>query len=301
MRHQRTIKRKVTTKGIGLHSGKETELKLTPASEDTGIVFTRYDKDRGRSSCMNAFVSTVSDTRLSTNLACNNIEVRTVEHLLAALSGLGIDNVYIELTGPEVPILDGSALDFTALIIRAGIEKQSRRVSCIRITKPISISDDYSSISVYPYEGRKITCSIEYDHPLIRHESMSIDITEENFVKEIAPAKTFGFLKEVEILRAHGLARGGTLHNSIVLDEGDIINKNIVTFEDEFVRHKILDIVGDSSLLGMPIYGHIVAYRPGHTMNVRFLKEILDHLDSWEIITETEKTPSSYQNALVGV
>lgn len=296
MRYQRTIKREVTTKGIGLHSGIDAVLKLVPAPEDTGVVFVRKDSELAR---MSAFVNAVSDTRLSTNLTYNTVEARTVEHLLATLSGLGIDNVFIELDGPEVPILDGSALEYVAMITRAGIEKQSRRVSCVRITKPISVSERHSHITIFPYEGRKITCSIDYDHPLIKHQTMSIDITEENFVREIASAKTYGFLREVEFLRARGLARGGTLYNSIVLDEEGIINKNIVTFKDEFVRHKILDIVGDSSLLGMPIYGHIVAHRAGHSINIKFLNEILNNLDLWEILTE--KAPLSYQNSLVSV
>ena len=286
MRYQRTIKRIVSTKGVGLHSGGEVNMKIVPAPEDTGVVFIRRDIGcKG----MSANISSVVDTRLSTNLRSNGIEVKTVEHLLASLSGLGLDNIYVELDGPEVPIMDGSALLFIDMIIEAGIEIQSKKIPYLKITKPIIIKNGSSHIGIFPYEGRRVSCSIQYDHPMLGFQSMGIDITEENFVQEIAPAKTFGFLKDVEMMRANGLAIGGSLENAIVLDEDGIINTNMVTFTDEFVRHKILDIMGDLSIVGIPIYGHIVADRPGHSANIRLVEEIYRNMDSWEILTEPER------------
>lgn len=286
MRYQRTIKRIVSTKGVGLHSGRKVTMKLVPAPENTGVVFIRRDLGcKG----MNVNISSVVDTRLSTNLRSNRVEVKTVEHLLASLSGLGLDNIYIELDGPEVPIMDGSALMFIDMIIEAGIEIQSKKVPYLRITKPIIIKNRSSHIGIFPYEGRRVSCSIYYEHPELGLQSMGIDINEENFVQEIAPAKTFGFLKDVEMMHANGLAIGGSLENAIVLDEDGIINSNMVTFTDEFVRHKILDIIGDISIVGIPIYGHIVADRPGHSANIRLVEEIYRNIDCWEILTGPER------------
>lgn len=286
MRYQRTIRNMVSTKGIGLHTGCNVRLKLIPAPENTGIVFTRKDLNY---ESVKGTLNFVSDTSFSTNIKRNGASVKTVEHLMAALASLGIDNLFVELDGPEVPALDGSAVKFVDLILAGGIKRQSKKAPCLKITKPIVVEEGHSRIQAFPYQGMKITCSIGFNHPVVKKQSMEIDIHEESFTSEIAPAKTFGFLKDVERLRANGLAQGGTLENSIVLDDTRIINRKSLTFEDEFVRHKILDMVGDLSMLGMPIHAHFVADKPGHTSNNKMLKEILLRKDAWELVTEPVK------------
>ena len=283
MRYQNTFKSEVLIRGIGLHSGRTINMRLKPAPRDTGIVFVRKDK---KSVEVNASVNSVADTTFATNLAFDGARVGTVEHLLSALAGLNIDNLCVELDGPEVPIMDGSALYFTHKILEVGIAKQAKKVSCIRILKPIVITEGHCQIAVVPYEGTKISCSVNYNHPLFEEQKLSIDVTGTNFIKEIAPARTFGFLRDVRMLRLNGLAKGGSLDNAIVVGENGVLNKGELRFKDEFVRHKILDIIGDFSLLGYPVYGHIIAHRPGHSLNVKFLRKLLLSADSWEIISD---------------
>jgi UDP-3-O-[3-hydroxymyristoyl] N-acetylglucosamine deacetylase len=285
MRYKNTLVKEVLIKGVGLHTGRSVNMRLRPASRNTGVVFIRTDIDNVE---IKAKVSYVADTTFATNLAFNGARVGTVEHLLSALAGLHIDNVYIELDGPEVPIMDGSAFYFTQKILEAGIAKQAERVSCIRILKPIMIKEGPSQIGILPYEGTKVTCSVSYNHPLFAEQKLSIDLTGANYIKEIAPARTFGFLKDVKKLRTRGLARGGSLDNAIIVGENGVLNKGVLRYRDEFVRHKILDTLGDISLLGYPVYGHIIAHRPGHSLNIKFLKKILLSTDSWEFIS----TPS---------
>lgn len=283
MRYQNTFKSEVLIRGIGLHSGRTINMRLKPAPRDTGIVFVRKDK---KSVEVSASVNSVADTTFATNLAFDGARVGTVEHLLSALAGLNIDNLCVELDGPEVPIMDGSALYFTHKILEVGIAKQAKKVSCIRILKPIVITEGHCQIAVVPYEGTKISCSVNYNHPLFEEQKLSIDVTGTNFIKEIAPARTFGFLRDVRMLRLNGLAKGGSLDNAIVVGENGVLNKGELRFKDEFVRHKILDTIGDFSLLGYPVYGHIIAHRPGHSLNVKFLRKLLLSADSWEIISD---------------
>ena len=290
MRYQNTFKSEVLIRGIGLHSGRTINMRLKPAPRDTGIVFVRKDK---KSVEVNASVNSVADTTFATYLAFDGARVGTVEHLLSALAGLNIDNLRVELDGPEVPIMDGSALYFTHKILEVGIAKQAKKVSCIRILKPIVITEGHCQIAVVPYEGTKISCSVNYNHPLFEEQKLSIDVTGTNFIKEIAPARTFGFLRDVRMLRLNGFAKGGSLDNAIVVGENGVLNKGELRFKDEFVRHKILDIIGDFSLLGYPVYGHIIAHRPGHSLNVKFLRKLLLSADSWEIISDPVMMESS--------
>ena len=284
MRFQNTLRQEVIIRGTGLHTGREINVILKPAPRDTGIVFIRTDKgNRG----IKANVRSVSDTTFATTLAADGVRVGTVEHLLSALSGLNIDNAYIELDGPEVPIMDGSAMPFVNMITKAGTAKQAKRVSCLRILEPIVVIEGGCQIAVTPYEGTRITHRVSYTHPAFGEQRMGIDITGTNFINELAPARTFGFLRDVEMLRARGLARGGSLENAIVLGDKEVINKGKLRFRDEFVGHKILDVVGDISLLGMPLYGHIIANKSGHTLSIKLLKKILLSRRSWEIISET--------------
>src|SRR4030065_1037750 len=283
MRYQNTFKSEMLIRGIGLHSGRTINMRLKPAPRDTGIVFVRKDK---KSVEVNASVKSVADTTFATNLAFGGARVGTVEHLLSALAGLNIDNLCVELDGPEVPIMDGSALYFTHKILEVGIARQAKKVSCIRILKPIVITEGHCQIAVVPYEGTKISCSVNYNHPLFEEQKLSIDVTGTNFIKEIAPARTFGFLRDVRMLRLNGLAKGGSLDNAIVVGENGVLNKGELIFKDEFVMHKMLDTIGDFSLLGYPVYGHIIAHRPGHSLNVKFLRKLLLSADSWEIISD---------------
>jgi len=288
MRLQNTLKKEITIKGKGLHTGRDIKMRLRPAPGDAGIIFIRTDKGGIE---IKASVSSVADTAFATTLASNGVKIGTVEHLLSAFAGLNIDNVYVELDGPEVPIMDGSALPFVSMIIEAGLTKQAKTVSCIRILELQVVTEGPCQIAVAPYEGTRITYRIHYTHPAFGEQKMGIDITGSNFIDELAPARTFGFLRDVEMLRARGLAKGGSLENAIVVGEDEVINKGELRFKDEFVRHKILDAVGDFSLLGLPIYGHIIADKSGHTLNIRLLKKILLCRDSWEIVSESVVTP----------
>jgi UDP-3-O-[3-hydroxymyristoyl] N-acetylglucosamine deacetylase len=283
MRYQNTLKEEVCLSGVGLHTGRVINMRLKPASRDTGIVFIRTDKEEAE---IKAGVEFVSDTTFATNLAFNGVRIGTVEHLLSALSGLHIDNLYVEIDGPEVPIMDGSAFYFAKKILDDGIiAKQAKRVAVMKIIKPIVITEGMRQIGVFPYDGTRITSSVNYNHPAFMEQKFSIDITKTSFVNEIAPARTFGFLKDVKMLRAKGLARGGSLDNAIVVGDRGVLNKGALRFQNEFVRHKILDIIGDFSLLKQTIYGHIIANRTGHTLNIKLLRKILMYKDCWETLS----------------
>ncbi|OGW38533.1 MAG: UDP-3-O-[3-hydroxymyristoyl] N-acetylglucosamine deacetylase [Nitrospirae bacterium RBG_13_39_12] len=287
MRLQRTLKQEVSFEGIGLHSGQYSKVRLKPAPRDTGIIFIRTDKGV----TIKASVNSVTDTAFSTTLGYNGAKIRTVEHILATLAGLGIDNLFIEINGPEIPILDGSSTELTSLIIKNGIAKQSKKRPYLIIANPISLTDGNAEIVALPYNGRKITYVIHFNHHLLGIQKLSLDLNEENFAIEIAPARTFGFLKDVEYLRANGFAKGGSFDNAIILGESGILNSSGLRFKDEFVRHKILDLIGDLSLIGFPIYGHIIANKSGHSTNLKFLKKLLSHPDCWELVSETSHQP----------
>jgi UDP-3-O-[3-hydroxymyristoyl] N-acetylglucosamine deacetylase len=281
MNSQRTLRRPVSCTGIGLHSGNKVTLSLKPAPADYGIRFQRSDLGGLE---IPATVTHLGGIRLATGLTREAVSVETVEHLLAALTALGIDNVIVELNTPEVPIMDGSAAPFVYLILNeAGVKRLPAPKKFLKVLRPISLSQGDKRIALYPSDHFKVTYSISFDHPLIRHQSRTMKITDDTFVEEIAPARTFGFLKEVEMLRQKGLALGGSLDNAIVLGETGVLN-NALRFEDEFVRHKILDVIGDLSLVGYPVIGHLVAHRGGHALHTAFAARILEEVDAWRIV-----------------
>lgn len=283
MRLQRTLRQEVAFSGTGLHTGRPAAVKLRPAPRDTGIVFYRLDK----MAVIRANARAVTDTAYATSIGNGNTKIRTVEHLLAALAGIGIDNVIIEITGPEIPIMDGSSTELVGIILKAGIAKQGKKMPYLKINKPIVMHDDYSEIAVFPYEGRKITFSIHFKHHFLGEQNFSIDLSEETFIKDIAPARTFGFLKDIQRMTEQGLAKGGSLDNAIILGDKGVLNSSGLRYENEFVRHKILDCIGDLSLIGFPIYGHIMARKAGHSTNIKFVNKIISSSDHWEIITES--------------
>jgi UDP-3-O-[3-hydroxymyristoyl] N-acetylglucosamine deacetylase len=280
MSAQRTLRRTVSCTGIGLHSGNKVTLSLKPAPADHGIRFQRSDLG---GLDIPATVTHLGGIQYQTGLTREAVSVETVEHLLAALTALGIDNVIVELTHPEVPIMDGSASPFVYLINEAGIKRLSTPRRYLKVLRPIALTQGDKRIALYPSEHFKVTYSISFDHPLLRHQTRTMRITEETFVEEIAPARTFGFLKEVEMLRQRGLALGGSLDNAIVLGETGVLN-NALRFEDEFVRHKILDVIGDLSLVGYPVIGHLVAHRGGHALHTAFAARILEEQDAWRLV-----------------
>lgn len=276
---QKTLRNEVGFEGIGLHTGRYAKVRLKPSSRDTGIVFVRTD----RQVAIKASVDSVTDTAFSTSIGFNGVKIRTVEHLLAAIAGLGIDNLIIEVNGPEIPILDGSSIELTSILIKGGIAKQSKSKPRIKILKPLVLTDGLAEIAVFPYDGKRITYKIHFNHDLLGEQKLSIELNKENFLVQIAPARTFGFLKDVEYLKANGFAKGGSFDNAIVLGEKSVLNSSGLRYKDEFVRHKILDLIGDLSLVGLPIYGHIIANKSGHTTHLKFLKKLLSHPDSWQL------------------
>src|SRR6059058_1726225 len=283
MNSQRTLRRPVSCSGIGLHSGNKVTLSLKPAPADYGIRFQRADLGGLE---VPATVTHLGGIQYQTGLTREAVSVETVEHLLAALTALGIDNVIVELNSPEVPIMDGSAAPFIYLINEAGMKRLQTARKYLKIVRPIAISRGDKRIALYPSDHFKVTYSISYDHPLLRHQSRTLRITEESFVEEIAPARTFTFLKDVEMLRQNGLALGGSLENAVVLGETPVLN-NPLRFEDEFVRHKILDVIGDLTLVGHPVIGHLVAHRGGHALHTAFAAKILEETDAWRLVDAT--------------
>src|SRR5436189_2533389 len=280
MNAQRTLRRPISCAGIGLHSGKKVTLSLKPAPSDFGIRFRRADLGGVE---VAANIGHLGAINLATGLTCDTVNVSTVEHLLAALVSMGVDNVIVELNSPEVPIMDGSAAPFIYLIHEAGVKRLQTPRKYLKIIRPIAISRGDKRIALYPSDHFKVTYSISYDHPLLRHQSRTLRITEESFVEEVAPARTFTFLKDVEMLRQNGLALGGSLDNAIVLGETGVLN-NALRFEDEFVRHKILDAVGDLALVGYPVIGHLVAHRAGHALHTEFAAKMLEETQSWRLV-----------------
>jgi UDP-3-O-[3-hydroxymyristoyl] N-acetylglucosamine deacetylase len=266
--------------GIGLHSGRKVTLSLKPAPADSGIRFRR--SDLGGLEVL-AQVKHVGGINYATGLAQDAVKVDTVEHLLAALVSLGIDNVIVELNSPEVPIMDGSASPFVYLIHEAGVRQLGSPRRYLKVLKPLSLSRHDKRIAVFPSEHFKVTYTIAYDHPLLHHQTRTIQVTEESFVEDIAPARTFTFLNEVEMLRQQGLALGGSLENAVVVGDTGVLN-NSLRFEDEFVRHKILDVIGDMGLIGYPIVGHLVAHRGGHALHTAFAAHVLEETDAWALV-----------------
>lgn len=286
--NQRTLQLKTSVEGIGLHSGKPARVTLCPAPVDSGVVFVRTDLPHPVE--LPARAEFVVDTTLSTTIGRDGARVATVEHLLAALYGLGLDNVRVEVDGPEVPILDGSAEPFVRLIEQAGIREQKapRKVAVVR--RPVHLVEGDKELHLVPASTLQISCAIDFAHPLITDQRYSVEINSRTFSREIARARTFGFVKEVEYLRSRGLALGGSLENAIVIDDFHILNEDGLRFADEFVRHKILDAVGDLSLLGMPLVGHLTAHKTGHAMNHRLVQTLLEEPGLIEVVTTSDSS-----------
>ena len=280
---QRTIANPVKCSGIGVHSGKKVNLTIKPAPPNHGIKFIRTDL----LDCpvISAHFNMVVDTSLATVIGFEGFIVSTIEHLMASFAGLSIDNALVEIDGYEMPIMDGSAAPFTSLIKASGIKELDTPRYFFVIKEPIELKKDGKMVGVYPCSTYKITCTIEYDHPLINKQSYSVDVSDNVWESEISKARTFGFLHEYEYLKKYGLARGVTLENVIAIDDKDVINDSGLRYRDEFVRHKILDCIGDFSLLGMPILGHVVAEKSGHAFNHSFLKKVFAEKNSWETRT----------------
>jgi len=277
---QRSIRRQISCVGIGLHSGNKVNLTLKPAPADYGIRFRRTDLGDLE---VPATVHHLAGIQLATGLSRDEVSVETVEHLLAALVSMGVDNVVVELNSPEVPIMDGSAAPFIYLINEAGVKRLQTPRKYLKIVRPIAMSRGDKRIALFPSDHFKVTYSISYDHPLLRHQARTLRITEDSFVEQVAPARTFTFLKAVEMLRQSGLALGGSLENAVVLGETGVLN-NALRFEDEFVRHKILDAIGDLALVGYPVIGHLVAHRAGHALHTEFAAKILEETHAWRLI-----------------
>ena len=284
---QRTLRRSISCAGIGLHSGRKVTLSLKPAPADFGVRFRRIDLGGLE---IPATVSHLGGISYATGLTKEDGSVDTVEHLLAALVSTGVDNVIVELNTPEVPIMDGSASPFIYLLQEAGIKRLSAARRYLKVTRPIALSRGDKRIAVYPSDHFKVTYSISFDHPLLRHQARTLRITEDTFLEDIAPARTFCFLKEVEQLRQNGLALGGSLDNAIVIGDTGVLN-NALRFEDEFVRHKILDVIGDLALVGRPIIGHVVAHRGGHALHTAFAARILEETDAWRTVESPVEAP----------
>jgi UDP-3-O-[3-hydroxymyristoyl] N-acetylglucosamine deacetylase len=280
MSQQQTIRRSTSCAGIGLHSGRKVTLSLKPAPADFGVRFRRSDLDGFE---VPATVEHLGGINYATGLTRDAVRIDTVEHLMAALASLGIDNAIVELNSPEVPIMDGSAAPFIYLIQEAGVKPLAASRRFIKILKPIALSHGDKRIALYPSDHFKVTYSIAYDHPLLRQQSRTMRINESVFIDDIAPARTFTFLKEVEQLRQHGLALGGSLENAVVIGETGVLN-SALRFADEFVRHKILDAIGDLALLGHPVIGHLVAHRGGHGLHTAFAAQVMAERSSWALV-----------------
>lgn len=279
---QKTILRRTQVQGIGLHSGKPCSLTFVPAPTDTGVYFVRSDLS-GRPS-LKVHAENVSATGYATTLGGPEFSVATVEHCLSALSALRIDNLFIELDGPEIPITDGSAIEFLKALQKVGMVEQDQPRKYCSITKPIYFSEGDKQAYVLPYQGLRVSVTIDFPHPAIGKQKIDLDINEQSFTRDIALARTFGFAKEVEELQKRGLALGGGLHNAIGLNEFKILNPEGLRFPDEFVRHKALDALGDLVTLGMPLMGHVVLYKAGHDVMNKFVKHIIATTDSYRYI-----------------
>ncbi|MBT7446086.1 MAG: UDP-3-O-acyl-N-acetylglucosamine deacetylase [Methylococcales bacterium] len=296
MIRQRTLKNVIRATGVGLHTGKKVYLTLRPAAPDTGIVFRRVDLDEPQE--VHAGPDNVTDTRLSTTLGEGDASISTVEHLLSAFAGLGIDNAYVDLSAPEVPIMDGSAGPFVFLIQSAGIEEQNAAKRFIRIKKKVVVEEDDKWASFEPFDGFKVSFSIDFKHPAFSHKTQKamVDFSSTSFVKEVSRARTFGFMRDIEILRQNNLALGGSLDNAVVVDDYRVLNEDGLRYEDEFVKHKILDAIGDLYLLGHSLIGHFSGHKSGHALNNKLLKALLAEKSSWEEVTFTDasRAPISY-------
>ena len=301
MIRQRTLKNVIRATGVGLHTGEKVFLTLRPAAVNTGIVFRRVDLEPVVD--VKAILDNVSSTRMSTTLERDGVRISTVEHLMSAFAGLGVDNVFVDLTAAEVPIMDGSAGPFVFLIESAGIEEQKAPKQFIRIKQSVKVSDGDKWAKFDPYDGFKVDLTIDFDHPVVQssQQHASIDFSESSFTKDVSRARTFGFLDEVEALQEAGLARGGSLDNAIVMDAFHILNDDGLRYRDEFVKHKILDAVGDLYLLGHLLVGAFSAHKSGHSMNNGLLRRLLETDSAWEYVSfdDVDSAPVRYLQPLV--
>jgi len=282
---QRTLKNIIRATGVGLHTGEKIYLTLRPAPADTGIIFLRVDLQRAVE--IAARPGNVTDTRLSTTLEADGAKISTVEHLMSAFAGLGIDNAFVEVSAPEVPIMDGSAGPFVFLLQSAGIQEQNRPKQFIRIKKPLRIAEGDKWVKFEPFNGFKVSFAIDFEHPILRNSTQvaSVDFSTTSFVKDVSRARTFGFMEDLEALRSAGLAQGGSFDNAIVLDSFHILNDDGLRYKDEFVKHKVLDAIGDLYLLGHPLIGAFSAHKSGHALNNRLLRKLTADETAWELIS----------------
>jgi UDP-3-O-[3-hydroxymyristoyl] N-acetylglucosamine deacetylase len=294
---QRTLKRSLSCAGIGLHSGKKVTLSLKPAPAGSGIRFRRTDLGGVE---IPARVSHVGAVAYATQLRLGEARVETVEHLLAALASTRIDNAVIELNTPEVPIMDGSSAPFIYLVQEAGVRTLAEPRKYLKVTRPVTLTRGDKQIALFPSDHFKISYTIGFDHPLLRHQTRTMVVTEDSFIEDIAPARTFTFLKEVEMLRQNGLALGGSLDNAIVIGDTGVLNSSL-RFEDEFVRHKILDLVGDFALLGHPVIAHAVVHRGGHALHTAMAAQLLQESDAWQLVEEPSAVPVAARTVPVTV
>ncbi len=291
---QKTIANEATCTGIGVHSGQVVHLTVKPAPINHGIQFVRTDLPNRP--CIPARFNRVVDTSLATVIGSDGFIISTIEHLMAAFAGLAIDNALVEVNSYEMPIMDGSAGPFTRMLISAGIKLQSALRCFLVVNKPLELSEDNKFVGIYPAPHYKVTCSIEFDHPIISAQQYSIIVEGDKFEKQIANARTFGFLYEQEYMKKFGLGQGASLENVVVVDQNGVLNEDGLRFDDEFVRHKLLDCIGDFSLLGLPILGHIVAKRSGHAFNHAFVEKFFDQKDAWQTRTFDDE-PARYQTS----
>ncbi|MGH8710042.1 MAG: UDP-3-O-acyl-N-acetylglucosamine deacetylase [Burkholderiales bacterium] len=291
---QRTLKNIIRATGVGLHTGEKVYLTLRPAAPNTGIVFRRIDLSQPVE--IKADPYQVGDTHLSSCLEKNGVRVFTVEHLMSAFAGLGIDNAYVDLSAPEVPIMDGSAGPFVFLLQSAGIEEQNVPKKFIRIKKTVEVTDGDKWVRFEPYNGFRVQFSIDFDHPLFEgsNQSVTVDFATTSYIKEVSRARTFGFMQEVETLRSMGLALGGSLDNAVVMDEIRVLNSDGLRYENEFVKHKVLDAIGDLYLLGHPLIGSFSGHKSGHTLNNALLRCLLADSQAWEFVSfeRSEEAPA---------
>lgn len=282
MRYQKTLKKSISCSGVGLHSGKEVNISLRPAVSDTGIVFKRVDLPGAPS--VKAVCDYVSDTRLATTLRKGDATVATVEHLMAAFALMRVDNAIVEIDGPEVPIMDGSAIYFVERIKEAGTVEQDALRRYIIVTRPVEVENRDSKAAIYPSVESRITCSVDFEHQALNAETFSISLLNPGLEREISEARTFGFLKDVEMLKASGLALGGSSENAIVIDENGVMNEEGLRYPDELVRHKVLDSLGDLYLMGAPVIGHFISSKGGHALTHKLVIKLLSDTESWGYI-----------------
>ncbi len=298
MLKQRTLKAPIKTTGVGLHTGARVELGLRPAPADTGIVFNRADL--AQPVAIPAKAANVGDTRLSSTLKAGGTSISTVEHLMSALAGVGIDNLFVDVSGPEIPIMDGSAGPFVFLLQSAGIVEQAANKRYLRVLSPVEIADGDKWARFEPFDGFKLDFTIDFPHPVFGSENRQVvvDFAKNSYAKEVARARTFGFMQDVEAMRAAGLGLGGSLQNAVVLDEFKVLNSEGLRYDNEFVRHKVLDAIGDIYLLGHPLIGQYTAYKSGHGMNNQLARALLARPDAFELVTFSDEAtvPTAFQD-----